>query len=101
MQQIEETILAHLVRDEDYTKQVLPFIDSEYFQSPATQLVFGVVKDFVAKYKTTPTFDAVELAVEKFKGSAAIHDDALKLVKDLRAIDRVDSARLNWLVDET
>ncbi len=101
MQQVEEKILAHLIRDEDYTKQVLPFIDDEYFTTPANQMVFKVVKEFVSKYKTIPTFDAVELSVEQSKESAGLYKEASKLVKELRGVERVDTARLKWLVDET
>lgn len=98
---IEPLILAHLIRDEDFTRRTLPFLKKVYFTTPQAQEVFTHVHQFIEDYKTTPTFDALKLALDKASLSGSSYEQATTLLADLQKIDRVDSSRRQWLLDQT
>ena len=98
---IESLILAHLIRDEEFARKVLPHLKGEYFTSPATQKIFADIHAFVASYKTTPTMEALKLALDTSSVSGATYEEVARTLTDLAAVARVDAARRPWLVDET
>jgi replicative DNA helicase len=98
---IESLILAHLVRDEDYTRIALPHLKKEYFTTPANQQVYAQIESFVTNYKTTPTIDALLLGIETVGLYAEAHDAAVRTIEDIRHVERVDSHRRQWLIDQT
>ena len=56
---LETTILKNLVYSEEYTRKVLPFIQADYFSDNKEKIVFNLVSEFVKKYKTLPTHEAL------------------------------------------
>lgn len=98
---IEPLILAHLIRDEDFTRQTLPFLKEEYFTATASRDVFKQITSFVDTYKTSPTIDALILGVEKSALSGHAHQEALSLITEIQRVERIDSSRRQWLLDQT
>lgn len=98
---IEPLILAHLIRDEEYTRRVLPFLKKEYFTSTPAQSLYDLIHGFVQSYKVSPTIDALKLSLEQASLSGGTYTDTSTLLKDVAAIARIDSGRLQWLVDQT
>lgn len=98
---IEPLILAHLIRDEEFTRRVLPFLKKDYFTTPAAQQVFTHIESFILSYKTTPTFDAVKLSLDKASLSGTAYEEARTLVDELHRVERVDSSRRQWLFDQS
>ena len=47
----------NLVYNEDFTRKVLPFIQSEYFSDSIERKVFTEIKEFVNRYGFMPTHD--------------------------------------------
>jgi replicative DNA helicase len=43
-QTIERTTLTNLLNNEDYTRKVLPFIKSEYFNDKTERIIFDEMK---------------------------------------------------------
>ena len=50
MKNIEKTILANLISNEQYARKVLPFLKSEYFQDNNESIVFEEISKFAIKY---------------------------------------------------
>lgn len=98
---IEPLILAHLIRDEEYTRRVLPFLKKDYFTTPSAQTLYDLTHEFVSAYKAPPTIDALKLALEQATVSGSAYTDATALLKDVAAISRVDQSRRQWLIDQT
>ena len=46
---VEKQILQALVTDEDYTRQVLPFLKKDYFQQLEYSLVYDVINEYFEK----------------------------------------------------
>lgn len=98
---IEPLILAHLIRDEDYTRRVLPFLKKEYFTTIAAQTLYEMTHQFAMDYKVPPTIDALKLSLEQASLAGSAFTDASDLLKDVAAVTRVDSGRRQWLIDQT
>ena len=65
MATIEKIILSNLINDEDYSRKVLPFLKSEYFQSRKDRIVFGMVMDYIIKYNSSPTKESLIISLSE------------------------------------
>jgi len=101
MNRLEKTILKNLIYNEDYTRKVLPFIRSDYFSDNTEKVVFKEVFDFIQKYKTPPTHEALVINfTEKKDLTDATLKDAIDLLNEVHQ-DKEEKAETNWLVDQT
>ena len=98
---IEPLILAHLIRDEDFARQTLPFLKEEYFTGTASRELFKQITSFVTSYKTSPTIDALTLGLDKASLSGHAHQEAVTLLGEVQRVERIDSSRRQWLLDQT
>ena len=94
---IEYQILQGLVNDEEYTRQVMPFVKEEYFNQPDQKLVFKVIGQYFEKYNALPAPEALLIEINSVGG----FDE--KTVKS--AVDIVSSFEGkevdDWLIDQT
>jgi replicative DNA helicase len=98
--QLEKTILRNLLRNDDYTRKVLPFIKNEYFSSEEDRVLYKEIKDFVIKYNKAPTYDALQIEVDSLP---SLKEDQVKSINttidDFRS--NTDDTNIDWLVDST
>ena len=59
MNRLELSILKNLIYNEEYTRRVLPFIESEYFSDQNERNVYIEIKSFVEQYKNLPTYESL------------------------------------------
>ncbi len=97
---LEQTILKNLIKNEDYTRKVLPFLKEEYFSNLEDRLLFKEVADFVLKYNQQPTFDALSIEIDNIRGST---DDTIKNIQETLKELNSDPSSTNedWLLDNT
>ena len=92
--------MKNLVKNEAFTRRVLPFLKSEYFTNEVERNIFNEIRDFTIKYNNLPTADALLIEVDTLRGLTADQArDASTLIKDLNA-DEVDT-NADWLLDST
>ena len=99
MQKIETIILSKLFSDEDYARKVIPFITPEYFHDTSERKIFNYAREFIEKYNSLPTVEAIEIAVQNDRG---INENEFKSINEkLTHLD--DSLDVNdkWLLEET
>ena len=98
--QLEKTILRNLLRNDDYTRKVLPFIKDEYFSAEEDRVLYKEIKDFVIKYNKAPTYDALQIEVDSFP---SLKEDQVRnintTINDFRS--NTDDTNIDWLVDST
>ena len=94
---IEKQILAGLINDEQYTRQVLPFLKEHYFGQIDQKLVFKIITQYFEKYNALPKREALSIEIEQVAGvDDKTIQSALQTVNELPTTD-VDE----WLVDQT
>lgn len=97
MNRIEKTILRNLVHDEQYMRQVFPFLKTEYFSSAAERTIFDCIKKFVDEYNACPSTEALDIALQNTNLKEESFREAAEIVRDLVPED----ANLDWLRNET
>lgn len=96
---IEQKILAHLVSNETYARKVLPFIKTEYFSKPSNAVIYKTIDDYIGKYNSIPTKEAVSIDVEHLSGlSAEVYNEISETLVSLSADSNTD---MEWLLDQT
>jgi len=98
---IEQTILKNLIYNEDYSRKVLPFVKTEYFSDRTEKLIHREVNDFILKYNSLPSYEALILSVKEKNG---LQDEEVKRVVDYLGEvnqDKEQLSKLDWLIDVT
>ena len=101
MNRLEKTILKNLVYNEEFTRKVLPFIKSEYFNDPTEKLVFKEVFDFVNKYKNLPSHEALVINFTEKKTLTDVQVKAsIELLNELHS-SKDEKVEPQWLSEQT
>ena len=61
MDNIESIILGCLVTKDDYSRQVIPFMKTEYFRTRETKSLFENIQSFIVKYNALPSKEAMSV----------------------------------------
>ena len=64
MERIETTILRNLIYNEEYSRKVIPFIKPEYFEQRTENVIFEEITQFIVKYGSSITIEALNIEVE-------------------------------------
>lgn len=98
--EIEKVILKNLIKDETYTRKVLPFLKDEYFLSEEDKVLYQTINKFILSYNTQPTSDSLLIEIDSRNG---LRDDVVKSIKNTIQSFGNDKepTNLNWLVDST
>ena len=98
---IEQTILKNLIFNEDFSRKVLPFVKPEYFSDKTERLIHKEVNDFILKYNSLPSYEALVLSVKETNGLQ--EEEVKKVVEYLRDVNanKEDISKIDWLIDVT
>ena len=98
---LETSILKNLIFSEEYTRKVLPFIQSEYSTDNKDKTLFIFVSQFVNKYKTLPTYESL---VIELNDSKKLTEQELKntlgLLDDINQ-NKNEPTEIQWLIEQT
>ena len=97
---IETTILGNLLINEEYTRKVLPFLKNDYFTSNAEKTIHETIGDFVTKYNSLPTKEALSIELQEVKINEEEFKETMELLDDISK-DTEEYADLGWLLDST
>jgi len=98
--QIETTILGNLLHNEEYTRKVLPFLKNDYFTNNSEKIVYDTVSDFVTKYNSLPTKEALSIELQEIKINEEEFKETMELL-DVISKDTEEYTDLGWLLDTT
>jgi replicative DNA helicase len=98
MERLELTILRNLVYNEDYSRKVIPFIQPEYFEQRSERVVFEEIVQFIVKYNSAITKEALGIEIENRTDLTETD------VKDIREVcESLNNSVVEkqWLLDTT
>ena len=95
---IEKTILSHLVYNEPFARKVLPFLKDEYFNASSEKVVYGIIRDYIDKYNSTPTKEVLALELSNMDG---MNENTFKDSKSLIESISIEPTDIEWLVNST
>ena len=97
---IETAILKNLLQNEDYTRKVLPFLKTEYFTDNADKTLYDKIQEFVVKYNSLPSKEALVIDLSDTRMNEEEFKDSMELLDDIEK-DKEDYTDINWLLDTT
>ena len=88
------------MQNEEFSRKVLPFVKSEYFSDRTEKLVHQEVNDYILKYNSLPTYEALVISVKEKTG---LQEEEVK--KFVEYVDEIrtesDKPKIDWLIDVT
>jgi replicative DNA helicase len=101
MNRLEQTILKNLLYNEEYTRKVLPFINSNYFSDTTEKNVFKEVFEFVNKYKNLPTHESLVINFTESKNLSDVEvKSAINLLNEIK-LNKDEKVEMKWLTEQT
>lgn len=96
---IDQIILANLLKKDEYTKKVLAFLKTEYFSNFSHKIIFDKITEYYYKYNGLPTKSVLDLHAD----SIQINQSELNELKlEIENVCKYScSETLKWLLDET
>tara|TARA_S200002703_G_scaffold160023_1_gene176155 strand:- start:11279 stop:12664 length:1386 start_codon:yes stop_codon:yes gene_type:complete len=95
---LEVAILSNLLFNEKYTRKVIPFIRSEYFQSRTNKIIFLEIAEYLGQYEQMPSLDAITIECQE---RTDITDSDLSEIHEVLNELSDDPSDFNWVVDTT
>ena len=98
MERIETTILRNLIFNEDYSRKVIPFIKSEYFEQRSEKVIFEEITQFIVKYGSAITIEALNIETEN---RTDLNENEVKEVREINNSFTDSVVDSKWLIDTT
>ena len=98
MERLELTILRNLVYNEDYSRKVIPFIQPEYFEQRSERVVFEEIVQFIIKYNSAITKEALGIEIEN---RTDLTETDVKDIREICTSLNDSVAEKQWLLDTT
>lgn len=94
---VEQVILRNLLTNEEYTRKVLPYVKSEYFEGTYKQ-IFREIGKYVAKYNRLPTVESFKVQIDESDWNDEQYRHAIEILPNLFNTEKIDD---KWLIDTT
>ena len=87
-----------MLNNENYSRKVLPFLKTEYFEKKEQQLIFDQIYDFIDKYNNLPTKEAIHIELEK---RSDLNEETWKNTQEVLSSMAAEDVDERWLVNVT
>ena len=98
MERLEHTILRNLVYNEDYSRKVIPFIQPEYFEQRSERVVFEEIVQFIVKYNSAITKEALGIEIEN---RTDLTETEIKDIREICTSLNDSIVEKQWMLDTT
>lgn len=96
---IEKIILHNLIKNEQFSRQCLPYLQEEYFQDKIESSVFKIISDYLKKTNRLPQKSILLIEIEEQKINDKDIETAKELINDIFSIETVNDYK--WLIDQS
>jgi replicative DNA helicase len=99
MSSIEDIIFKNLLENDSYMRRAFPFLKEDYFQTKPEKLLFNVVREYILKYNSAPTVDAIGIDLQNSNSlTQKEYDELSSRISTFKEIGVQDE---EWLIDKT
>ena len=89
MDRTENIILRNLIYNEEYLRQVLPFIQPEYFNNREEKIIFEHIAKYAAQYNSLITQEILSIEIDERKD--VTEQEVININQTLNGLENVDS----------
>jgi replicative DNA helicase len=79
-------------------RKVYPFLKPEYFHDSAEKVVFEQISEFIDKYNSCPTIEALKIQIQGSSIPEHVYDSIGSVLTELQD---TENTKLEWLVDKS
>ena len=100
-ERIERLILSHLIHNENFSRKVVPYVKSEYFEDPPEKLVFKLIQEYILKHNDLPTKQSLLIDLDQLDG---IHEtEYTKSNEIINTLDKPSDFKdiTPWLLEQS
>jgi len=100
-ERIERLILSHLIHNENFSRKVVPYVKSEYFDDSSEKIVFKLIQEYILKHNDLPTKQSLSIDLDQLDG---IHEaDFNKSIEIINTLDKPSELKdiSPWLVEQS
>ena len=97
MERIETSILKNLIYNEEYSRKVIPFIKPEYFEQRSEKVIFEEITNFIVKYGSAITIEALNIETEKQIKNGILVNKTFMFTGKLDGISRAEAVSYTHL----
>ncbi len=95
---VEKIILENIINNDEFFRQVLPFLKEEYFDSRIERTIFKFIKTFADKHNKSPNSKILRLMASEFpKFTQEEFSEADILISELNGVEE----NKDWLIERT
>ena len=101
MPRIEQLILSHLIHNENFTRKVVPYVKSEYFEDPPEKIVFKLIQEYILKHNDLPTKQSLLIDLDQLDG---IHEsEYTKSSEIINTLEKPSDSKdiTPWLLEQS
>ena len=98
---IERLILSHLIHNENFTRKVVPYVKSEYFEDSSEKIVFKLIQEYILKHNDLPTKQSLLIDLDQLEG---IHEtEYTKSNEIINTLDKPSDFKdiTPWLLEQS
>lgn len=98
----QEIVLKNLILNEEYIREVIPFLKKDYFYSPYKE-IYQTIEAFFSKFNDRPSPDVLALRLNILEGKLPekIIKEGHDFVNNIKKIKTSELENFNWLLEET
>ena len=101
MNRLEHSILKNLIYNETFARKVLPFLRTDYFSDNTEKVVYKEVDEFINKYNSLPTHEALIINLtESKKLTEQEVRNSMELLQNINQ-HKDEPTEMKWLVEQT
>ena len=95
----ERVVLSNLIFSDEFGRKAIPFLKQEYFQEYSDKVIFGIIDDYIKKYNSFPSIEALAIDLSNKDG---LSEDVFKEAKEIISTLSYDpNTSLEWILDKT
>lgn len=95
---VEQTIIHHLINNDEYCRKVLPFLDKKYFSDISEKTLIEEIVKYYDKYNSLPSKEV--LVIGTSNRNDLTESENREIQKYIQTLNS-DSVNIDWLIDET
>lgn len=96
---LEETILNHLMSNEQYARKVSPYIEPDFFEAVNNRNLFLKIASYLDKYNSIPTKEAI--VIELGNDNTLTDEQYQQTVESIDTFKADKETSEEWLVEKT
>lgn len=97
---IDELIISGIFQNENYSRKIIPHVQSDYFSDPSLKLIYKLASGFFLKFNKLPTPEAIKVGIDVQQKDTGAGDKSA-IYSKIDQISKLEPQDQDWLMEQT